>query len=158
MKSKSKFLALILLLISLNLQAQQNEGIHFYKGSVEDLYATAQAEGKPIYVDVMASWCGPCKWMARNVFTNKKVATYYNANFINYSLDIQKGEGVDFANKFRISLLPTHLFLYPDGKEFSRYLGAMNKSEFYLFGEGIVHDIGPIQPQDVLKNQKAGSE
>jgi len=147
MKFAARLILPVLLFVSLSVSAQEDKGIQFFKGNLEELYAKAQAEGKPIYVDVMASWCGPCKWMARNVFTDKKVAHYYNEHFINYSLDIQKGEGVKFGNKFRVSLLPTHLYLYPDGTEFSRYLGAMNKSEFYLFGEGIIHDIGPIKPQ-----------
>ncbi len=132
---------------------QVDEGIQFFQGSVEELFARATEEGKPIYVDVMASWCGPCKWMARNVFTKKKVADYYNSHFINYRIDIQKGEGPEFGNRYRISLLPTHLYLYPDGTEFSRYLGAMSASEFYLFGTGIIEDIGPIEPRQVTGSE-----
>ena len=47
----------------------------------------AKEEDKIIFVDVYATWCGPCKMMDREVFSQEKVAEYYNATFVNAKFD-----------------------------------------------------------------------
>jgi len=46
----------------------------------QDIVAMAKQENKLIFLDAYASWCGPCKWMAANMFTNDTIADYYNKN------------------------------------------------------------------------------
>ena len=48
--------------------SQQYKGIHFEQGlSWKDILAKAKAEHKYIFVDCYATWCGPCKYMDKNV-------------------------------------------------------------------------------------------
>lgn len=48
-------------------------------------FAEAQAamkiEKKKLLVDVYTPWCGPCKMMMRDTFSDPKVAAYINANY-----------------------------------------------------------------------------
>jgi len=76
-----------------------SQGIEFFHGSWEEALEIAQQEDKPIFVDAYASWCGPCKRMAANVFPQAKVGEVFNANFINMKLDMEKPE----AAKFRVN-------------------------------------------------------
>ena len=46
------------------------QGIDFFHGTWEEALEKATAEEKPIFVDAYAVWCGPCKRMAREVFTS----------------------------------------------------------------------------------------
>ncbi len=106
----------ILLVITSNFLIAQEEGIHFEKGSWSEIQAKAQAENKPIYVDVFTTWCGPCKMLARDYFPNKEVGKKYNALFINYKIDAEKGEGIELAKQFEVMGYPTGLFIRPDGE------------------------------------------
>ena len=38
----------------------------------------AKKEKKLIFVDCYTSWCGPCKMLAKDVFTRDEVADYFN--------------------------------------------------------------------------------
>lgn len=125
-------LSLIFLLIYVSVSAQ---GIVFQEGSFNDVLAKAKKENKPVFVDCYTTWCGPCKWLSANVFTNKSVGDYYNKNFVNYKLDMEKGEGKDFRTKYQIAAYPTLMFLNPDGEVRHRAVGAMDTTAFIRLGE-----------------------
>ena len=50
----------------------------------------AKAEKKLIFVDCYASWCGPCMRLATQVFTQDKVADFFNEHFINVNFYMEK--------------------------------------------------------------------
>ena len=58
------------------------QGIDFFHGSYEEALKKARSENKGIFVDVYTSWCGPCKKMAREVFTQAGVGDYFNTHFV----------------------------------------------------------------------------
>ena len=94
MFSKKSILTFIAAILSFSIFAQ---GIQFSEGSWAEIKAKAKAEKKYIFVDAYAVWCGPCKWMAKEVFTDAKVGETYNKQFVSYKFDMEKGEGLDFA-------------------------------------------------------------
>ena len=63
------------------------QGIDFFHGSYEEALKKARSENKGIFVDVYTSWCGPCKKMAREVFTQAGVGDYFNTHFVCLKLD-----------------------------------------------------------------------
>jgi thiol-disulfide isomerase/thioredoxin len=105
--SKLSLFALIAC-FSLGLNGQ---GIEFFHGSWEEALAKSEAEGKLIFVDAYASWCGPCKKMAANVFPLKEVGDYFNANFINMKFDMEKAESTEFREKHSVRAFPTLFFI-----------------------------------------------
>jgi thiol-disulfide isomerase/thioredoxin len=111
------------------------QGIVFQEGSFNDVLAKAKKENKPVFVDCYTTWCGPCKWLSANVFTNKAVGDYYNKNFVSFKLDMEKGEGKDFRTKYQIAAYPTLMFLNPDGEVRHRAVGAMDTTAFIRLGE-----------------------
>lgn len=112
-------------------------GVQFHKGSWDEALALAKKENKLIFLDIYATWCGPCKKLKKNTFTEKKVGQFYNANFINVSLDGEKGEGAILANKYRITAYPTLLFIDSTGKLILASGGYMNSEEFIKLGKSV---------------------
>jgi thiol:disulfide interchange protein len=44
----------------------------------------AQKQKRPIFVDVYAEWCGPCKMLERNTFPNPDLGAYVAKYYIAY--------------------------------------------------------------------------
>ncbi len=113
-----------LLFIALSLPAALAQGIEFYHGTWAEAREKAKAEGKLIFVDAYASWCGPCKRMASSVFTQQKAGAFFNENFINLKIDMEKPENAEFAGKYPVSAYPTLMFLDATGKLVTKDVGA----------------------------------
>jgi thioredoxin-related protein len=113
----------------------QTKKVHFETTTFTGIKAKAKKENKLIFIDAYTSWCGPCKWMAANVFTNDTVADYFNAKFINAKFDMEKGEGVDIAKLYEVHCYPNLLFIDGDGNIVHRWAGGMNQKDFLKLAE-----------------------
>ncbi|MCS3532667.1 thioredoxin fold domain-containing protein [Chryseobacterium sp. JUb7] len=113
------------------------EAIQFQDIPFKDLIAKAKKENKIVFIDAYASWCGPCKMMEKNIFTQKAVGDYYNANFVNARIDMEKGEGREVAAKYGVRSYPTYLFLNGDGELVSQNFGYMEEAPFITMAKEI---------------------
>ena len=101
----------------------------------------AQEQDKYIFMDCYTSWCGPCKALAKDIFTRKDVGDFFNANFINVKYDMEKGEGKELNKRYKANIIgfPTLLLIDKKGK--------------------VVHQMAGFQEADVLiAGMKAGKE
>lgn len=98
----------------------------------------AKKEKKLIFIDAYATWCGPCKWMAANVFTDEAVSDYFNKNFISLKIDMEAPEGDEVGKLFPITAYPTLLAIDADGNLVRKKVGALDAVEFKQWGETAV--------------------
>jgi thiol-disulfide isomerase/thioredoxin len=105
-----------------------SQGIRFETGSWEEVKTKAKERKMPIFVDAYTTWCGPCKKMAKDVFTKDPVGNYFNSTFINYQIDTEKGEGIDFARQYEINSFPTLLYFDSAGKLAFKAVGAHDEA------------------------------
>ncbi len=105
------------------------QGIKFEKGTWEAVLAKAEQENKPIFVDAYTTWCGPCKWMAKEIFTQKEVGAYINAHFVAYKMDMEKGDGPAFAAANKVNAFPTLLYFDSQGLLLHKAAGARNAEQ-----------------------------
>ncbi len=103
--------------------ADDPSGIKFFTGSWKDVLAEAKRQNKPIFVDIFTTWCGPCKLMAKQAFPDAKVGEKFNANFVSYQIDAEKGEGIDVAKKYVVTAYPTSLYVSANGDLIHRAIG-----------------------------------
>ena len=122
---------LFLVLVNYGLNGQ---GIQFFEGTWKEAMAKAKAEDKLLFVDAFAKWCGPCKAMAKNVFTQEKVGEYFNSNFINLKLDMEEADGVTFGHKYPVSAYPTLFFIDGDGKVVKNIKGGQQPDGLIALG------------------------
>lgn len=95
----------------------------------------AQKEKKPVFLEMHAAWCAPCKMMEEDVFTQKPVFNYLNANFLNFRADFDAPNGKTIAGIYEIKGLPTMIFLDPNGVVLERQLGAAGYSDIKKMGD-----------------------
>ena len=111
------------------------EGITFIHEKFAAALQQAKSSNKLLFIDAYTTWCGPCKLMSKNVFPEKAVADFYNKQFVNLKLDMEKGEGPNVALRFGIAAYPTLLFLDGDGKLIHKALGFQDVKEFIEVGK-----------------------
>lgn len=111
------------------------QGIEFFQGSWKDAMEKAKKEEKLLFVDAFAKWCGPCKSMAKNVFTQEKVGEFFNNNFINLKLDMEEADGITFGHKYPVSAYPTLIFLNGEGQMVHKVVGGQNAEKLIALGE-----------------------
>lgn len=119
---------------------QENTGIHFTDRSWSQLLTKANSEDKLIFMDAYTTWCGPCKWMSKNVFPDAEVSALYNRNFINAYIDMEKGEGIELRKKYEVKAYPTYLFINGDGEVVHKVVGQCAIPDF------IQHGLDAISP------------
>lgn len=120
---KKHYFPLLLLWLSLSLAHAQS--IHFQE-SFEEALVKAQKTGKLVFIDFYATWCGPCKMMDMEVFSEREVYQTLNNKFINLKLDVDTG-GKSVAKQYAVTALPTLMVVDGSGTELVRVVGYIDK-------------------------------
>jgi thioredoxin-related protein len=131
-----KKLSFFLVAIFISSFSFAQDGIAFqHDKSWSEVLELAKESDKLVFVDAYTTWCGPCKKMTKEVFPQKSVGDYYNANFISVKIDMEKGEGPELAQLYQVRAYPTLLFISAAGELVHRKAGYMVAEEFISLGE-----------------------
>lgn len=117
------------------------QGIEFFHGNWDEAMELAKKDGKVIFVDAYTTWCGPCKRMARNTFPDPAVGEFFNANFVNMKIDMEKPMGRAFQNKYPVQAFPTLYWIGPDGETVHRQKGAQDAVNFLKLGKHVLSKV-----------------
>jgi thioredoxin-related protein len=117
--------------------AEADQGINFYEGSWVEALKLAKDQNKLVFLDIYATWCGPCKKLKANTFPDEAVGNFYNTHFINLALDGEKGEGRELARKYAIKGYPTLLFVDHTGTVVVKTAGYRNPEKFLELGRSV---------------------
>ncbi|MCK0131691.1 thioredoxin domain-containing protein [Flavobacteriaceae bacterium F08102] len=111
------------------------QGITFTNSSLEATLTKASEDNKLIFIDCYTVWCSPCKKLAAEVFTQKNVGDFYNKNFINLKIDMEKGEGLEIAQYYKVNSYPTLLILNSEGEVLERFGGGTDADKMLKKGQ-----------------------
>jgi thioredoxin-related protein len=129
LKSMKNIIILLFSFISYFSYAQSETGIKFQNNlSYEEILQKAKIEHKFIFFDIMATWCGPCKKMDKEVYTNVELGNFMNSRFISVKvqMDSTANDNAEVRSwykqrkiirkKYNIQAMPTFIFLSEDGE------------------------------------------
>lgn len=150
--------------------------------SFEEAIEKSKTEKRRIFIDVYTDWCGWCKVMDKNTFSEPKVAKILNEQFYPVKFDAEQKEDVIFngttfkfvpsGNKgyhqLAAALLnnqlsyPTVVFLDEDFKMIQPLAGYQKAPEFHkiiqFIGEGHYKKTKWDEWQSIYKSPYVGSE
>lgn len=121
-----------------NSNNKKGEGIKFMEADWNKALLEAKKQNKPIFLDAYTSWCGPCKMLKSNTFTDKAVGEFFNKNFINVALDMEQGDGLAVGEKYQIRAYPTLIITDADQKSVSVSEGYIEPAQLIEFGKYVL--------------------
>ena len=143
---KRFYLSLICLIINVwAVNHTFSQGINFRQDDWQNVVLQAKAQKKLIFVDIYTTWCGPCKEMDKKTFTDSFVGDKFNARFINYKIDAEKGFGINLAKRYNVTSYPTCLFI------------DANENPVYK-QEGLLRAPDLLKEADMVLNNQANSK
>lgn len=123
-----------ILILLFSTQMSFGQGIEFFHGTWSEALVKAQTEDKAIFVDAYASWCGPCKRMAATTFKEQKVGDFFNENFINVKLDMEKDKERKKGFNYSVSAYPTLIFVDQEGEMLHKSVGGKDAEKLLQAG------------------------
>lgn len=146
----------------------QDKGIRFeHNIHWQAVLTKARAENKYIFVDCFTTWCGPCIYMSKEIFTKETVGEFYNEKYINFKLQFdssnndtdeirfQYEDAVLINKKYKIEGYPTYLFFNSEGELVHRDGGGCDEKEFIAKGMNALDTLQQYYTQ--LKKYERGS-
>ncbi len=94
-KMKMKKLLLLIVIISTTVVSAQKK-INWM--TMDEALAAQKEESKKIFMDVYTTWCGPCKLLDRNTFSNKKVIQFINENYYAVKFNAEGTEEINYQD------------------------------------------------------------
>lgn len=119
--------------------AVKGKGIEFSKTTLEKAKKESSKSGKLIFIDAYTDWCGPCKRMAATTFQDPEVGKFFNKNFINMKVEMEKdADGSEIAKRYRVRAYPTLLIIDGDGKLVKSVIGFKTKAQLMAIAESVI--------------------
>ena len=111
----------------------------------EEAFARAKKTGRPLMVKFTADWCGPCKALDREAFSDKKVIAL-SQRFVCTKVDIDKhGE---IAEKYDVAGIPRVIMLSPGNETLSDFMGQRPTKDVLMAMETALKKAGPAKGLD----------
>jgi thioredoxin-related protein len=125
-------------LLAISVQTSFAEGINFQDLTLEEGLEKARKENKKVFIDVYATWCGPCKYLSKNIFVDEDLGEFMNANFVSLKIDGEKGDGLGLMSDYSLDSYPTMLFLNPEKDLLKKIVGVVGAEEIEAAGNAVL--------------------
>ncbi len=100
-----------------------------WQTDIETSTETAKAQKKMMLVDVYTTWCGPCKRMDAETYSDPRVKRFIKEHFIAVKVDAEDNQGREFCEKNNVHSYPTLLIFDEAGTTIDRFSGFVSVRE-----------------------------
>jgi len=98
---------------------------------VDKSLQVAKEQHKYVLADVYTDWCGWCKRLDSQTFSNEGVTDFLNGKFVCIKVNAEdKGEGTKLAKKYKVSGFPCALVFDQSGKYIGKISGFFPPDEY----------------------------
>ena len=104
-------------------------GIHWYSGSVDEAFAEARQQKKPVFLYWGAVWCPPCNQLKATLFRNPAFIRKTRL-FVPVYLDGDTEAAQKLGERFGVLGYPTLILFTPEGEEITRLPGGMSMERY----------------------------
>lgn len=125
----------------------------WFSGSLDEAFALAAAENKPVFVYWGAEWCPYCKQLQATIFVREEFIRL-SRQFIAVDMSNGDSETILQGDRFDIYGLPTVILFAPDGTELTRVPGGMDMEQYAAALELTLDNLRPVT--GLLAAAKAG--
>lgn len=119
--------------------------VRFETGSTDLLHQKAVQSGKPVFIDLYADWCPPCRMMEREVFSEKELGEFMERHFIAARYNVDQKTGCELMQRYGSGSIPLYLVFSPDGELLGRITGATNAATLMENLRAILREQGPAK-------------
>ncbi|MFK7730666.1 MAG: thioredoxin family protein [Pseudomonadales bacterium] len=125
--------------------AEQNtaEGIHWFEGSVDQAFAKAAADNKPVFLYWGAVWCPPCHELKATVFQEPSFIQA-SRQFVSVYLDGDTPGAQKYAEQYSVMGYPTLVVFNTSGEEFTRIPNGLDLGAYANVLQYALNDLQPI--------------
>ena len=85
--------SLLVVFVAGGIQAQEIKWM-----SMNEALEAQKKEPKKIFMDAYTTWCGPCKLLDKNTFSNEDVAEYINKNYYPVKFNAEGNEEIQYRD------------------------------------------------------------
>lgn len=120
----------------------------------------ANDSGKLIFLDIYATWCGPCKYLESTIYPDSALGKYYNSHFVNLKMDGETEFGRIKAREFALTAYPSMYFLTSDELMLAKVVGVKQAPDLKKFGKKVADNSARLQKfnRDYSQNELSVAE
>ncbi len=98
-----------------------------------------------LFVDVYATWCGPCKMMDAQVYPDPALSAFMNQHFLSVRMDGESDFGRTYAAQQQLEGYPSMYIFSDDGIRVSSVVGYKPATELLPFLESLVENYQAVK-------------
>lgn len=103
--------------------------VRFMDDSTDALREAAVEQQKLVFIDLYATWCGPCRQMEK-VFALPEVGEFFDRWFVAGRYDVDRPTGRTLLRRYGHGSIPLYLVFNTEGELLGRILGASDADKF----------------------------
>jgi len=135
--------------------APDQAGISWYDGNIDEAFAAAKEQRKPVFLYWGEEWCPFCNRLEAKVFTRDEFIALSH-EFIALYLGTDTEEKIEYGDRFGIRGFPTVIVFDPDGVPLTRIDGGSDIEQYARVLETTLGEVRPIG--ELVRSVQAGEQ